>query len=100
MRTAVAIAALMTFALPAAAGSPALHVKAAKPAPPPDIQTLVSKGKRPAFFDPTDLLKSPVLSAPCAILVDADTGQVLWAKNADLRRPMASTTKIMTSLLF
>jgi D-alanyl-D-alanine carboxypeptidase (penicillin-binding protein 5/6) len=92
--------AVTVLSLPAFAGSPALRAKAAKQAPPPDIQILVSKGKRPAFFDPNDLSKSPVLSAPCAILVDADTGQVLWSKNADLRRPMASTTKIMTSLLF
>jgi D-alanyl-D-alanine carboxypeptidase (penicillin-binding protein 5/6) len=39
------------------------------------------------------------MQAAAAILVDAETGQVLYAKNADARRPIASTTKIMTALL-
>ncbi len=39
------------------------------------------------------------LRAPSAILIDADTGTVLWAKGARLRRPIASTTKIMTALV-
>lgn len=37
--------------------------------------------------------------APEAILVDAHSGQVLWAKNAHRRRAVASTTKIMTAVL-
>jgi D-alanyl-D-alanine carboxypeptidase (penicillin-binding protein 5/6) len=37
--------------------------------------------------------------APSAILVDAGTGTVLWAKGARIRRPIASTTKIMTALV-
>ncbi|XKH82288.1 D-alanyl-D-alanine carboxypeptidase family protein [Caproicibacterium sp. XB2] len=41
----------------------------------------------------------PVVSAQSAILVNADDGSVLWAKNAAQKRPMASTTKIMTALL-
>jgi D-alanyl-D-alanine carboxypeptidase (penicillin-binding protein 5/6) len=39
------------------------------------------------------------LAAAAAILVDARTGHVLWAKHAHERRPIASTTKIMTALL-
>jgi len=42
---------------------------------------------------------SPALVASAAILVDADTGRVLWELNAHERRPVASTTKIMTALL-
>jgi serine-type D-Ala-D-Ala carboxypeptidase (penicillin-binding protein 5/6) len=34
-----------------------------------------------------------------AELVDADTGQVLWGKNMDTPRPMASVTKVMTALV-
>ena len=64
-----------------------------------DPQTLVNLGKRPAFFDPSDLSKPPILSAPSALLMDADTGQVLWEKNARVRRAPASTTKILTGLL-
>ncbi len=37
--------------------------------------------------------------APEAILVDAHTGDVLWAKRAHERRPVASLTKIMTATL-
>jgi serine-type D-Ala-D-Ala carboxypeptidase (penicillin-binding protein 5/6) len=37
--------------------------------------------------------------APAAILVDADTGRVLWAKRQDERRKIASLTKIMTATL-
>ena len=39
------------------------------------------------------------VTAPSAILVDADTGAVLWAKRPYQRRPIASTTKIMTAVL-
>ena len=39
------------------------------------------------------------ISAPSAILVDANTGAVLWAKRQNQRRPIASTTKIMTGVL-
>ena len=39
------------------------------------------------------------ISAKSAILVDADSGRVLFEKNADERSLIASTTKIMTGLL-
>jgi serine-type D-Ala-D-Ala carboxypeptidase (penicillin-binding protein 5/6) len=39
------------------------------------------------------------VTAPAAILVDAGTGAVLWAKRPHQRRPIASTTKIMTAVL-
>lgn len=39
------------------------------------------------------------VTADAAVLLDADTGQVLYAKNPHQRRPIASTTKIMTALL-
>lgn len=39
------------------------------------------------------------LSASSAVVICADNGQVLFEKNAYEKRPMASTTKIMTSLL-
>jgi D-alanyl-D-alanine carboxypeptidase (penicillin-binding protein 5/6) len=40
-----------------------------------------------------------VLTARSAILVDAGTGTVLWQKWPHRRRPIASTTKIMTAVL-
>lgn len=38
-------------------------------------------------------------SARCAVVMDADTGIILYEKNAYEERPIASTTKIMTALL-
>ncbi len=39
------------------------------------------------------------LNSECAILVEADTGKVLYSKNPDVRHANASTTKIMTAIL-
>ncbi len=39
------------------------------------------------------------LNSQSAVLMDADTGRILYAKDADTPRPMASTTKIMTCIL-
>ena len=39
------------------------------------------------------------VSAKSAILICADSGVVIWSKNETDPMPMASTTKIMTSLL-
>ncbi|MDR2647956.1 MAG: D-alanyl-D-alanine carboxypeptidase [Oscillospiraceae bacterium] len=41
----------------------------------------------------------PAISASCAVLIDADTLQILYEKDAQKLAPMASTTKIMTALL-
>ena len=39
------------------------------------------------------------VSAPSALLMEASTGQVIYEKDADSKRPPASVTKIMTLLL-
>src|SRR3954451_16605134 len=39
----------------------------------------------------------PAISAPAAIVIDARTGERLYAKGADDRRAIASTTKLMTA---
>lgn len=39
------------------------------------------------------------LTSPSAILCEASTGQVIFEKNADERRPVASVNKVMTILL-
>jgi D-alanyl-D-alanine carboxypeptidase (penicillin-binding protein 5/6) len=41
----------------------------------------------------------PDISAPAAIIADADSQTVLYSKNPDLRFSLASTTKIMTALV-
>lgn len=42
---------------------------------------------------------SITLTSPSAILCEASTGQVIFEKNADERRPVASVNKVMTILL-
>ena len=42
---------------------------------------------------------APDISAKCAVLIDAESGVVLYGKNERERRGMASTTKIMTALV-
>ena len=42
---------------------------------------------------------APSVSADSAVLMDADTGEILYSKNIDAAYPPASTTKIMTALL-
>ena len=44
-------------------------------------------------------ISSMDISAQSGILICADSGSVIWSKNELEPMPMASTTKIMTSLL-
>ena len=43
--------------------------------------------------------KETELYAKAAVLLDGDSGRVLYGKNSDLQLPMASTTKIMTLIV-
>ena len=43
--------------------------------------------------------EAPAVSAASAVLLDADSGRVLFAKDADTPRAIASTTKLMTALV-
>ena len=45
-------------------------------------------------------VSKPVVKGACAVLMDAASGQVLYAKNPHMHRPNASTTKMMTAILF
>lgn len=40
------------------------------------------------------------ISAKSALVIDADTGQILYDKNANTRRQIGSLTKLMTALVF
>ena len=46
-----------------------------------------------------NLEKKLHLSGKSSIVIDADTGRILYEKNAHEKMPMASTTKIMTALI-
>jgi D-alanyl-D-alanine carboxypeptidase len=62
---------------------------------------VLPKASSPLVFG-TPLLEgraSVGVRAPAAILVDADTGRVLWAERPHQRRKIASLTKIMTATL-
>jgi D-alanyl-D-alanine carboxypeptidase (penicillin-binding protein 5/6) len=43
--------------------------------------------------------RKPSIGAPAAIVIDASTGDVLWARHPHARRPIASTTKLMTAYI-
>lgn len=48
---------------------------------------------------PLAVAAAPAVQAPSAAVIEASTGTVLFAKNAKVVRPMASTTKLMTALV-
>ena len=43
--------------------------------------------------------KTGAVSAKSAVVINGDTGDIIYSVNSDVRLPMASTTKIMTALL-
>ncbi len=42
---------------------------------------------------------SPIVNATAAIVMDMDSGRILYSKNAESRRAIASTTKIMSAIV-
>jgi D-alanyl-D-alanine carboxypeptidase len=85
------------------------HPTAAKQRPwAPAARTVTHADSKPkaTTAPPRLLYGTPLLAgahvrvrAPAAILVDADTGRVLWAERPHQRRKIASLTKIMTATL-
>ena len=90
----------LTILIPAAVGAqsmlPAVQTAQVQP-----LLVNAQAGEPSAMPPATDLppLPQPQVQAASAIVVDVVTGQVVWEKNARVRRPMASTTKIMTATL-
>src|SRR5262245_17038174 len=89
-----------------AAQHPALSLHPARTQP--TTQTTKHSDPKPQHPQPPPrlLYGTPLLAgshvrvrAPAAILVDADTGRVLWAQRPHQRRKIASLTKIMTATL-
>ena len=77
---------------PISASPPSRAVTATVPA--------ASATKTAASGPELDVVGTPVgVKAKEGILVDATTGQVLWSKDADVPRPIASITKVMTALV-
>ena len=50
-------------------------------------------------FASANTINEPIIKADSAILIEATTGRVIYEKNADEKRPPASMTKMMTSIL-
>jgi D-alanyl-D-alanine carboxypeptidase (penicillin-binding protein 5/6) len=53
----------------------------------------------PAKFPPDPLSGPPFVTAKAWAVADAKTGDVLWGEGQTTKRPMASTTKIMTAFV-
>lgn len=51
------------------------------------------------FFYPAYAFALPEVVAQSAVLVDMHTGKILYNKNGDVKKPPASTTKILTALV-
>ncbi|MBR6766809.1 MAG: D-alanyl-D-alanine carboxypeptidase [Clostridia bacterium] len=67
------------------------------PTPPPEA----SAPEKLCPLSDIPLLEKPPFSIPCAsaMLVEMDSGQVIFSKDADQQRPVASVVKVMTILL-
>ncbi len=93
--------AALVIAIAVLAQASLIGFASAQLAPPPTpVPPDGSLSPFPQTLDtPADASSLPLLSAPSAMLADLDSGQVLFAKDADSERPIASLTKIMTALL-
>jgi serine-type D-Ala-D-Ala carboxypeptidase (penicillin-binding protein 5/6) len=80
LRVAAAVSLLVAVALASGASASA----------PPGL-VRVSGGHLPII--------GPKVKAPVAIVIDSGSGEVLYAKRPYMRRPIASTTKIMTAVV-
>ena len=80
----VAVLALVALIAPAAAGA---------------ATTTPTKTTTTATATPAAAVKPPSVKAPAAILVEPATGDVVFQRNANQRRLIASTTKLMTALI-
>lgn len=81
--------ALMLLAVPV----PALAGPAGGTSAADDLATPVTKGSVPATT------KAPHVVASAVLLMDSQTGQILFERNAFGRREPASTTKILTAII-
>jgi len=79
-----------------AAPVPALAKKKAAPS---DDSTSAPTRDIPEAFPAVEEHGAPKITAGSAILLDALTGKVIYELNADQHRPVASTQKLLTSLI-
>ena len=72
---------------------------ATKKKKPTSDQPADSKRDIPEAFPAGDGHGAPAITAGSAILLDANSGKVIFELNADQHRPVASTQKLLTSLI-
>ncbi|MFE9220621.1 D-alanyl-D-alanine carboxypeptidase family protein [Streptomyces lavendulae] len=63
------------------------------------LAVTIAAGALLAATAPAQAAPVPTLTAAGAIVIDGTNGATLMAKDADTKRPMASTTKIMTAVV-
>ncbi len=51
------------------------------------------------YYDTVEVSSDPIINARSAVVMDFETGTILYEKNAYRKRPMASTTKIMSAII-
>ncbi|MEA2459198.1 MAG: hypothetical protein QOC95_2170, partial [Thermoleophilaceae bacterium] len=56
-------------------------------------------GLAAALHPAAAIARAPSIGAPAAIVIDARTGERIYARSADSRRSIASTTKLMTAYI-
>ena len=64
-----------------------------------DEESLDSKEFQEIIETSSSPTKEPILNSKSAIIYDRSSHMVLWGKNQDTKRAMASTTKIMTAIV-
>lgn len=64
-----------------------------------NITTLLEPKKTTQIYDTYHLSNQPYVNARAALVMDANTGEVLYSKNTNLALPIASVTKLMTSVV-
>ena len=109
MRLRAAVVSLTAVAI--VGGVAAWASVSASDAPRPALRQDIAAAVRPSTPAPATRSLPPAgpvievtavpggVKAKGAVLADAITGQVLWARDVDAERPMASVTKVMTALL-
>lgn len=101
----LAIAICLLVSVPVLAFTPlgAHLLGSGQPAPPPTYAPTFLKFTPVATPKATPVLtpngKPPAISANEAILMDEDSGHILYDLNGEHAQPMASTTKIMTAVI-